>query len=184
MTIQWRNHSRSYGWINIALHWLTLPLVLFLLGSGIYMVTLSYYDPLYHRLPYWHKLLGVLVTGLTLVRIVWRLVDVHPADLPAPQWQLWAGRLVHLAFYVALLGLGITGYIFVTAEGDPIELFAGLAIPAMGTWPSDVADACGWLHRWIAYGMGALILLHTGAALEHHFLQKDATLHRMLWPQR
>jgi cytochrome b561 len=35
-------------------------------------------------------------------------------------------------------------------------------------------------HRWIAYGLGLLVLAHAGAALKHHFIQRDDVLLRML----
>ena len=183
MATQWRNTDNTYGWASIVQHWLALPLVLFLLGSGIYMVTLTYYDPLYTRLPHWHKVVGVLTLLLTLARIAWRLGSTRPAPLPAPRWQQWSARLVHLGFYLALLALGITGYIITTAKGKPIDLFWGWQLPALGSWPTDTAELSGVLHRWIGYGIGALILLHSCAALVHHFIQRDATLRRMLRPR-
>ena len=183
MTGQWRNTRNSFGWASIALHWISLPLVLFLLVEGIYMVTLTYYDPLYTTLPHWHKVAGAAIVVLTVGRLLWNLLNPHPAPLPAPRWQQWSARLVHLAFYVLLLALGVTGYIFTTAKGKPIDLVFGWQIPALRSWPTDRAELAGALHRWIAYGVGALILLHSGAALYHHFIRHDATLQRMLTPR-
>ena len=180
----WRNSTAGYGWTSIILHWLSFLIVLFLLVEGVYMVTLTYYDPLYHTLPHWHKVAGVIITLLTLGRLLWNQLNPHPALLPAPRWQQLAARLVHLAFYVALLALGVTGYVITTAKGKPIDLVAGLQIPALGSWPTATAELMGVLHRWIAYTVGGLILLHSGAALAHHFIQRDATLRRMLLPVR
>lgn len=184
MTGYWRNTPTGFGWITIALHWLSFLLVLFLLVEGIYMVTLTYYDPLYNTLPHWHKVAGVLVLLLTLLRLLWRLTNPRPLPLPAPPWQQWSARLVHLSFYVLLLGLGVSGYIFTTAEDKPIPLFWGWQIPALKEWPSATADLAGVLHRWMAYGIGALMVLHSGAALFHHFVQRDETLLRILRPTR
>jgi cytochrome b561 len=35
-------------------------------------------------------------------------------------------------------------------------------------------------HEILGYGFAALVVLHVGAALYHHFLLKDATLRRMV----
>lgn len=184
MARYWRNTQNGFGWISILLHWVSFLLVLFLLVEGAYMVTLTYYDPLYNTLPQWHKLAGVFVILLTCGRLAWRAGNPRPAPLPAPPWQQWLARLVHLAFYVTLLALGVTGYIITTAKGKPIDLFWGWQIPAMGEWSVDMNELAGLSHRWIAYGVGALTLLHGGAALFHHLFLRDDTLRRMLVPQR
>ncbi len=180
----WRNTYEGYGWASIILHWLSFLLVLFLLVEGIYMVTLTYYDPLYHTLPHWHKVAGVVTLLLTVGRLFWNRLTPRPALLPAPRWQQMVARSVHWAFYGALLALGVTGYVITTAKGKPIELVGGLQIPALRSWPTDVAELTGSLHRWLAYSVGALTLLHGGAALQHHFFHRDATLRRMLRPAR
>jgi cytochrome b561 len=37
------------------------------------------------------------------------------------------------------------------------------------------------VHYYAAYAIGALALLHAGAALKHQFVDRDGTLRRMLW---
>ncbi|KGP62672.1 hypothetical protein EP47_02460, partial [Legionella norrlandica] len=37
-----------------------------------------------------------------------------------------------------------------------------------------------WIHEWFGYALIAAILLHTAAALKHHFINKDDILRRML----
>jgi cytochrome b561 len=34
-------------------------------------------------------------------------------------------------------------------------------------------------HRYAAYGLAALVLLHVGAALKHHVVDRDGLLSRM-----
>lgn len=184
MTPRWLNSTDGYGWASILLHWVSFVLVLVLLASGVYMVTLSYYDPLYHRLPHWHKIAGVCITALTLFRLAWNLLNPHPLLLPAPRWQQISARSVHGLFYVLLFALGITGYVMTTAADKPLEWLFGWQIPALRTWPADIADTMGLLHEWIAYGVAVLILFHSTAALYHHFSRHDATLRRILKPPR
>jgi cytochrome b561 len=181
---RWRNSGSGYGWISILLHWGSLPLVLFLLGSGIYMVTLTYYDPLYHPLPQWHKEAGVVLTVLTVLRFLNLLIDAEPALLPMPAWQRHVARAVHGALYLCLALLIVSGYAMTTAEGQPIDFMGVLDIPAVSTWSATTVEWLGVAHRWVAYGMGGMIALHAAAALHHHFRLRDSTLRRMLFPPR
>lgn len=41
----------------------------------------------------------------------------------------------------------------------------------------DISDL---LHRYASYALIALVVLHSMAALKHHFLDKDTTLSRIL----
>lgn len=182
MVIRWKNTPAGFGWVSILLHWLSLPLVVFLLAEGIYMVTLTYYDSLYHTLPQWHKVAGVSVLLLTFLRIAWIITNPPPPVLAQQRWQQIAARLVHRLLYALLLVLGVTGYCFTTAEGHPIEVVAGLKIPALFTFSPASVTLLGAIHQGSAYAMGVLICLHAGAALQHHFLYRDNTLRRMLKP--
>lgn len=178
----WRNHPDGYGWISIFLHGLSALLALGLLAEGAYMVTLTYYDPLYHRLPHWHKVAGVNLLLLTLIRLLWLASGPRPALLPAPRWQQHLARLAHIGLYGLLFVPGLTGYLIATAKGQPLEGLPGLPLPALLPLSGETADRLGALHRWSAYALGALALLHAAAALWHQFVLRDGTLRRMLWP--
>lgn len=180
----WRNSHLGYGWASIVLHWLSLPLVLFLLASGVYMVTLSYYDPLYHPLPQWHKEVGVVLALLTLIRLLKMPFDKVPSLLAMPAWQHRVARAVHGLLYLGMVLLTVSGYAVTTAEGQSIDVFGVVSIPAVSAWSVQTVETLGIAHRWIAYGLGGLIAAHAGAALHHHFRLHDNTLRRMLYPQR
>lgn len=180
----WRNSNESYGWASIILHWVSLPFVLFLLASGIYMVTLTYYDTLYHTLPQWHKVAGVALALLTFLRIALLPVNPHPALLPMPAWQRFAARSAHGLLYILLLILILSGYCVTTAEGHPIHLVGEMTIPALTTFEAGTVTWLGLVHQWAGYLLGGVICVHAGAALQHHFILRDNTLRRMLYPQR
>ena len=97
------NTETQYGVVSIVLHWLSFLLVAALFGVGLYMVDLTYYDPLYHELPQWHKLFGVVLAVLSLARILWRILSRSPTILAAAGWQVAAARSVHWALYLLLL---------------------------------------------------------------------------------
>jgi len=182
MAKHFRNTYQTYGWVAIVVHWLMFPLVLFLLLEGVYMVTLSYYEPLYHILPDWHKRLGVLAFVLTLFRVLWSLTNKSPFLLTASHAQRAAARGAHGLLYLLLLVMGITGYLMTTAEGQGIPLFAGTSLPPLSLISAEGVMLLGTAHRWSAYFMAALIFVHAAAALLHHFYYRDKTLVRMLKP--
>ena len=93
--MQWRNTKEGFGWISIVLHWVTVPLVIFLLACGIYMKTLDYYDPLYHQLPQWHKTFGMLLGTLLLIRLGWIVISPAPTPITPNLLQRWLAKGVH-----------------------------------------------------------------------------------------
>ena len=176
------NNRHEYGIVSIFLHWLVAILVIMLTALGIYMVELDYYDAWYNLAPWWHKALGMFTFGLLLLRVIWRTSTVQPEPLSGSRWEKKLGWFVHLLFYISLLTVCITGYLVATAKGAPVEIFTDIAIPALLEISADQAEFTGWLHWVVAYAIIGLLVLHVLASLKHHFIDKDATLMRMLIP--
>lgn len=158
-------------------------LVLLLFGLGLYMVELSYYDTWYQDSLALHKSIGMLLLPLWLLRISWRLSN------PSPQTHNDQARLlqitahsVHIALYLTILGLIITGYLISTAGGRTLEVFDLLAIPALSWQPDQQEEMAGQFHEYIAWGLISLTVIHSLAALKHHFIDKDQTLINILKP--
>jgi len=59
-------------------------------------------------------------------------------------------------------------------------VFGWLDIPATITGIPQQADLAGEVHWYLALGTLTLAGLHGLAALKHHFIDRDATLWRML----
>lgn len=176
---QWRNSRDAFGWLAILLHWLSALLVIGLLGLGIWMVTLTYYDSWYNPAPELHKSAGMLFAGLLLIRLIWRLSN----PLPAIQGQRWEIRLAHISHwlvYALLLVIVVTGYLMTTAEGSAINVFGWLQIPALPVAFKQQADVMGDWHRWASYALIGLLLVHIAAAVKHQWVDADGTLSRML----
>ncbi len=155
------------------------PLVLVLFLLGLYMVTLDYTHPWYQSAPELHRSLGVL-TGLLLVpRWLWRQLDPLPA-IEGRRRERVVALSTHRLLYL-LLALTVTsGYLIATADGRPLALFDLLEIPALPVTLENQEETAGSVHRWAAYTLAALSVLHALAALKHHFIDRDATLRRML----
>ena len=179
--MQWRNSPSRYGAISICLHWLVALTVFGLFGLGFWMVDLDYYSQWYKRAPDLHKSVGLTLFALMLIRLLWRRLSPMPPALVShsPATKL-ASKAAHLLLYLGLFVLMVSGYLISTADGRGIEVFGLFAVPASLTTIPDQEDVAGLVHEYLAWGLVILAGLHGLAALKHHFIDRDATLLRML----
>lgn len=178
-----KNTNTSYGWIAICLHWIVAVVVFAMFGLGLYMVELTYYDAWYKGSLDLHKSTGLTLAALVLARFVWKLLNPTPKGLSTKPLENLAGHLAHLALYIIMAALFISGYLISTAEGQGIEVFGLFSVPATLTGDNQ-EDIVGDIHNWLAWGLIGLVTLHALAALKHHFINKDGTLLRMFRPQK
>lgn len=177
-----RNPNDRWGWVSIGIHWLTVLLVLGLLMVGLVMQELptSRTKMDVYAL---HKSVGLTVMALTLLRLAWRLFAGTPAPVAGtPRWQALVAQLTHGALYVVLLAMALSGWLYHSASGIPVKLmwFGLFEVPELSGRDEGVADFAVAAHGWLWVVLLALVLLHAGAALKHHYFDRDATLARML----
>ncbi len=178
--VMWKNGVNDYGLIAQALHWAVALMILALIALGWWMTDLGFYDPWYHRAPALHKAFGMAALGLALVRIVWVVVDrPPPLEDSLGRWERVAAAMAHRGLYLLTLAIPVTGYLLSTARGEGVELFGGIAVPALLPPESGREAWAGQVHTWLAYGTLGLVALHALAALKHQFFDKDGTLRRM-----
>lgn len=179
--MQFRNSPARYGTISVTLHWLVAIVVYGMFALGLWMVTLSYYDGWYHQAPELHKSIGILLMLVLVVRIAWRHFSPPPSPLSSYSRLTRIGAtLAHIALYLLLSGILISGYLISTADGKPISVFGLFEVPATLADAGSQADLAGTVHLWLAWSVVVLSVLHGLAAFKHHFIDKDATLKRML----
>jgi len=174
------NSTSAYGWVSIALHWLMAVAFIAMYALGSYMVDLDYYHSWYHRAPELHKSIGILLAGLMLLRLLWNRWQPRPQDLGRNAMLNRLAGAVHQLFYLLVLLLLISGYLISTAKGKPIAIFELLQIPALLAEDEQRGELAGDAHEILAHLFLFLALLHAGAAIKHHVIDKDATLLRML----
>ncbi len=178
-SIPFKNNRTQFGWVAIALHWVMALAIFAMFALGFWMVELNYYDSWYHDAPYIHKAIGMLLLFLLAFRIVWVLANVKP-DILGLAWERMIALIVHRTHYVLMLALMVTGYLIPTANSVGIDVFGWFTVPASLSFTKEEADIVGKIHWAAAWAMMGLAALHTGAALKHHFIDRDATLLRML----
>jgi len=181
--MQWRNSVDGYGVVAIALHWLVALVVVVLFGLGLWMVELTYYDDWYRTAPDLHKATGILLFIAVAARLVWRWLNPSPRPLGRP-WERRLAHGVHLLLYVLMFATMIAGYLISTADGRAIEVFGLFAVPATLRDLPNQEDIAGEVHLWLAWSLIVIAALHALAALKHRFVDRDATLERMLRPRK
>lgn len=162
------------------LHWLSLLLLLCLAGMGLVMVDLPRGDALRSFLYSTHKALGVTLLALVCVRLAVRLCSRTPAALPAAAWQLRVAQATHVAMYVLLLAIPLSGWGLNSVAGQPLVWFGLFELPALAAKNPDWRKPLDTAHVWLFWTLTALVCVHVLAALHHHWIKRDGTLRRML----
>ena len=175
------NSNNTFGLVTIVLHWLLAIIIIGQFIFGLYMLSLSYYDPNYHSLPFYHKSIGIVFAFLLLIRIVWTCINPRPLPASnAPQWQSRLAVFLQWTMNLLLIVVVIMGYLISTASGDGISVFGWFEIPASMTSIPNQEEVAGQWHYWLACTVITLAGFHGLAALKHHFIDKDQTLNRMI----
>ncbi|GAB2809053.1 cytochrome b/b6 domain-containing protein [Dyella kyungheensis] len=164
------------------MHWLT---ALFLAIAAALILTRDEVDG--RSLRMWllegHRHFGLFVLLLFLARVAFRFrVGKLPSEGNASALIRLAAGTTHMALYVLLLAQPLLGWALSNAEGKPVHFF-GITLPALVASDDDLADSLTVWHQDVAWVLLALITLHIGAALWHHFVLRDRTL-RMMLPGR
>ncbi len=178
--MQIKNSSRDYGLVSISIHWLVAALTISLFALGLWMADLDYYDSWYQRAPWLHKGVGVSVFALLLLRLCWLRFNPKPAALSARPWESLLAHAAHMLMNLLIVLISVSGYLIVTARGDPLSVFGLVQIPALIDGIDNLEDSAGEVHELLAFGLIGLAGLHALAALKHHLIDKDRTLLRML----
>lgn len=162
------------------LHWLIAVLFFGMLGLGFYMQGLPL-SPDKLKLYSWHKWVGVTVFLLALFRIAWRVTHQPPA-LPSsmPRLMQIAAHAGHHMLYMLMFLIPLSGWLMSSAKGFQTVWFGILPIPDLIEKNKLLGDLLQTVHVSLNYLFIAVLIGHIGAALKHHFIDKDDILTRML----
>ena len=167
----------NYDNVAITFHWLTALLVIVQFALA---VTWDYFPhDTRENLQGIHVSLGVLLTAVVVLRILWRLG--HPRSPIVSGWQKTASNAVHYLLYALFVVQACLGFSWRWAQGHDVSFFGLFAIPgpyAQLARPTrhllaDFHEKIGWAIVIIAAG-------HAFAALYHHYGLHDRVLGRML----
>ncbi len=155
--------TRIFHWVGALL--LLIPVILINMGDDYIGI---------------HKAIGVSFLIWTLLRIVNRFVSKAPAPVPMPVWQTAVAHLTHLALYLAMLAMPISGLLMSMYGGRSTSVFGLFDIAPMVSPDRDMARFFNQIHGDVIFvGLVALVVAHIGAALYHQFVVKDNLIARM-----
>ncbi len=176
--------AARYSTVAIVLHWLLGLSIFAMFAIGVYMSDLPF-SPARLKLYNYHKWAGITFLILSVLRLIWRLVNKPPAlpkaiEQAMPTWQTKIYHATHYALYALFFVVPLIGWAYSSAAGFPIVLFGVLPLPDFISVDKEFAKQIKELHGASAFALIGLALLHIGAALKHHFIDKDGLVSRML----
>ncbi len=175
-----RNTNHTWGFGAQCLHWLMALLIFAMIPLGIAAKNWPL-SPAKLELFFWHKSLGMALLGLAILRLLWRLINPTPAlPVTLPRWERIAARATHGLFYAVMLALPLSGWVINAAAKVPFKVFGLWTLPAIVAPDKAVQTLAQQIHLTLFLLLVALVILHIGAALRHHYRLRDEILVRML----
>jgi cytochrome b561 len=181
--------AETYTKTAILLHWLIAALIgcniILAIGSGY--VPDAYVRPMIDL----HKSFGITVLILFFLRLAWRLTHKPPAfPTSYKPWEAKAAHAAHIALYVLIIAMPVTGWIhdsaWSAAASHPMKLYWFIPWFGLGFITSldpatkdHVHTLFGAVHTYLSYALYAVLFLHIAGALKHQFLDKQPELQRM-----
>jgi len=178
-----RSDRNQWGSAIKALHWLIFLMIVVLATVGWYMKGLPN-SPDKIKVYALHKSFGLTLLALVVLRLAWReLVDRVRPPLPPgmPAWQRFGAHASHLALYLLLFAIPLSGWLFNSAANFPLRWFGLFSVPSLSGPDPALKAFAGGAHWWLFWVLVVVLAAHVGAALWHHFVVRDEVLRRM-WP--
>ena len=168
MHVEMSRQATAYRPVQILLHWLVVALVVVQYSTSDAIVRTHEAsaaglspDPTDLSLHSVHTIVGMVIVAAMLLRLGLRWW-FGTGKQRATSWQARAAKLVHLSFYVVLIGQGLTGF-----------------VASYLWWPAST------VHSVLFLVLVALVAGHAVMALWHQMVMRDGTLGRMLlWRRR
>ena len=176
----------KYDGVAMLLHWIIAVLMIFMIIFGE--------DLMGEKgeageaaagtfLPSVHVSIGVSILLLTVLRLVWRLMN-PPPPYPASMkpWEVTLSKVMHGSFYLLMIGIPLTGWLafadFIREEPamTGVSIFGLFGVPAAPLLGEVAKD----IHEIGSNVAMVLVILHVLAALKHQFIDGDGIFRRML----
>ncbi|MEM6678635.1 MAG: cytochrome b/b6 domain-containing protein [Pseudomonadota bacterium] len=178
-----------YAFVQRLLHWMIALLVLGALAGGALLwyfgfqgLSETFGQPLTGLIYKYHKTAGVLILALMAVRVALRFTLGAPAQHASiPEGQARIAVITHIALYAMLVIMPIAGWVGTAAGGFPVEFFDA-KLPGIVGKDKALSEAAFRLHGILGLAIGALVILHIGAALRHWLVLKDGVMRRIGLP--
>jgi len=178
----------KYTPVGVAFHWIMAGLVIYQLGSG-WLMQRELVGAEKINAYQLHSEIGLTLLLLGVLRLTWRLMVPGPInDADAQGWRTTAAHAIHNAFYALFAILPLSGWIMWSAiqPAAPLYLAGLVPVPSMPfydlspEWQFRVLDYAESVHAWGMILLTLLVPAHAGAAIKHHFWDRDDVFEGML----
>jgi len=169
----------GYGWISIALHWLTAIVILtiWFIGSSI-TSDLAAGSSATLRL---HTSIAITAYVLLWARVIWRFKQRHPDATPEQRGTFYEiGKYTHYVILAAVAAMLISGPLMAWSRGEPIYVFNWFTIPAPYGMNMDLYAILHPIHVWGSRIIIIGTVLHLGGVYKHAAFNQDGTFGKML----
>ncbi|MDX8399891.1 MAG: cytochrome b [Gallionellaceae bacterium] len=164
----------------IAMHWLVAIAIVGSVGVGLYMHELPL-TPHKLQIYAWHKWAGVTIFMLVIFRLGWRLSHRPPgAPVGMSTWQYVLAEMTHRLIYFLMIAIPLSGWLMSSAKGFQTVYFGVLPLPDLLMKDKELGNALAVVHMVLNFTLIGLVVGHAGAAIKHHFIDRDNVLIRML----
>ena len=190
MSARTRIATDRYTAVAQAFHWLLAVALIGIVIMGLVMAHAPLAPATKFKLFQLHKSVGITILILAVLRLLWRLTH-RPPPLPAhmPALEKAGAHGAHVVLYALMIGLPLVGWALVSISpfNLPTVLYGLVPWPHLAFLSSlPRASKQAWqpvfafTHAYGAYLLIAIVAIHVGAALRHHFILGDDILRRML----
>lgn len=186
------NSPSRYGAVAMTLHWLIATLLLVNIALGLYVAEImDDSDPMHGPVLQFHKSIGLTVLVLSVLRVLWRVVNPAP-PLPqamSPRIKSLA-HVSHFLLYTLILVIPLTGWLMVSASrsGAPTNFFGFLHWPNLPFFANLARPEKASLHHGfnvahLCLALSALLLvpIHIAGAFYHRGREDDVLSRMVPW---
>ena len=169
----------TYTKTAITFHWLMAALLIANFALGLTMEDMAL-SPQKLQFVSWHKWVGITLLGLVTLRFLWRAFANRPVLLPMAVWQRRLAKLTHFLMYVLLFAIPISGWVMSSAGGFTVTYLGLFPLPDLVAKDKQLFELLKEVHEVLNFTLLGLVILHVLAVLKHQFIDRDATLARMV----
>ncbi|MEO1573755.1 MAG: cytochrome b/b6 domain-containing protein [Pseudomonadota bacterium] len=127
-----------------------------------------------------HKSVGMTVLMLAFARVAWRAANRAPAlPLHMPSWQKLGSHCSHIALYLLMFLVPLTGWLMSSASAYSVSWFNLFQFPDLISGDPDLKHRLESIHETLAKLLFVVVVLHVAAAFKHAFFDRDGVMSRM-----
>ena len=172
--------------VGVIFHWIMALLILFQLGLGWFLNLVPAGGSKLAAFGL-HAGIGIAIFVLAFLRVVWRIMIPDPFNAADTQgWKTTFAYIVEHLFYLCFFMLPLTGWAMWSSLASPGPIEVGIDWPRLPfhdleSWRQGrIMDLAEDLHLAFVWLLMIMVPIHVGAALKHHFWDRNDVLKAIL----